>query len=73
MDMSLVHQVWHLAQHNERGKKTRQTEEKVRRQHQGMNRPGVCQVSEGSGEQRKMEETDFEVICGAAATLAVKG
>ena len=35
----------------------RQTEEEVGRGHQGMYRPGVCQVQEGSGEQRKMEET----------------
>ena len=32
------------------GEKTRQTEEEVGRQHQGMDRPGVRQVSEGSGE-----------------------
>ena len=31
----------------------------------GMARPGVCQVPEGSGEQRKIEETGGEVICGA--------
>ena len=31
----------HLARHSERGKKTRQIEEEVGRQHQGMNRPGV--------------------------------
>ena len=43
------------------------------RQYQGMDRPGVCQVSEGSGEQRKMEETVCEVIFGAPTTLAVKG
>ena len=47
----------HLARHSERGKKTRQTEEEVGRQHQGMDRPGVRQVPEGSGEQRKMEKT----------------
>ena len=29
-----------------------------------MDRPGVCQVPEGSGEQTKMEETGCEVICG---------
>ena len=62
----------HLARHNERGKKTRQTEEKVGRQHQGMDRPGVCQVPD-SGEQGKMEETGCEIICGAQTTLAVKG
>ena len=36
-------------------------------------RPGVRQVSEGSEEQRKMEETGCEIICGAPTTLAVKG
>ena len=40
---------------NERGKKTRQTEEAVGR-HLGMDRPGVRQVPEGSGEQAKMEK-----------------
>ena len=30
--------------------KTRQTEEEMGRQHQGMDRPGVRQVPEGSGE-----------------------
>ena len=63
----------HLARHSERGKKTKQTEEEVERQHQGMDGPGVHQVPEGSGEQGKMEETGCEVICGAPATLAVKG
>ena len=37
----------------------------VGRQHQGMGRPGVRQVPEGSGEQGKMEETGCEIICGA--------
>ena len=63
----------HLARHNVRGKKTRQTEEEVGRPHQGMNRPGVCQVPEGSEEQGKMEETGYEIICGTQMTLAVKG
>ena len=44
----------HLARHNERGKKTRQTGEEVGWQHQGMDRPGVRQVPEGSGKQGKM-------------------
>ena len=43
----------HLVGHSERGKKTRQTEEEVGRQHQGMDRPGVRQVPEGSREQEK--------------------
>ena len=63
----------HLARHSERAKKTRQTEEEVRRQHQGMDRPGVRQVPEGSGEHRKMEETGCEIICGAPMAVVVKG
>ena len=46
----------HLARHSERGKKTRQTEEEVGRQRQGMDRPGVRQVPEGSGEQGKWKK-----------------
>ena len=55
------------------GKITRQTEEEVGRQHQWMDRPGVRKIPEGSGELGKMEETGCEIICGAPATLAVKG
>ena len=61
----------HLARHSERGKKTRQTEEAVGRQKQGMDRPELRQVPEGSGELGKMKETGCEIICGAATTLAV--
>ena len=43
------------------------------RQPQGMDRPGVRQVPEGSGEQGKMETTGFKTICGAPTTFAVKG
>ena len=63
----------HLARYSERGKKARQTEEEVGRQHQGMDRPRVRQVPEGSGEQGKVEETGCEIICGAPTNLAVKG
>ena len=63
----------HLARHGGRRKKKRQIKEEVGRQYQGMNGPGVRQVPEGSGEQRKMEKTGFEVIHGALTTLAVKG
>ena len=62
----------HLARHSDGGKKTRQTEEEVGRQHQGMDRPGVCRVPKGSGEQGKMEETGCAIICGGLTTLAVK-
>ena len=61
----------HFARHSERGKKTKRTKEEVGRQHQGMDRPGVRQVPEGSGEQRKMKETGYEIIFGAPTTLAV--
>ena len=55
-------------------KKTRQAEEEVGRQHQGMDRPGVRQGPEGSGEQeKKMEKTGCKIICGAPTTFAVKG
>ena len=63
----------HLATHSERGKKKRQTEKEVGKQHQGMDRPGVRQLPEGSGEQRKMEETGCEVMCGAPTAHVVKG
>ena len=46
----------HLARHSERGKKTRQTEEEVERQHQGTVRPGVWQVPEDHGEQGKWRQ-----------------
>ena len=45
-----------ILQDSEREKKTRQTEEAVGRQHQGMDSPGVRRVPESSGGQRKMEE-----------------
>ena len=38
-----------------------------------MDRPVVRQVPEGSGEQGKMEETGYEIICGAPTTITVKG
>ena len=63
----------HLERYSERGKKTKQADEEVRRQHQGIDKPGVRQVPEGSGEQGKMEETGCKTICGAPTTLAVKG
>ena len=63
----------HLARYSERGKKTRQTEEEVGRQHQGMDRPGLRQVPEDSGKQGKMEETGCEITCGAPVTLTIRG
>ena len=48
-------------------------EEEVGRQHQRVDRPGVRQVPEGSGEQEKMEKTGCRIICGAPTTFSVKG
>ena len=64
---------YNLSRHSEREKKTRQTEEEVERQHQGMDRPGIRYVPDGSGEQRKMGGIGCEIICGAPTTRAVKG
>ena len=47
----------HLARHSERGKKTRQTEREVGKQHREMDRPGVCQVPEGKS-QRAVENRE---------------
>ena len=57
---------------SERGKKTRQTEEEVGRQHQEMDSPGARQVQAGSGEQWEKEKTGCEII-SCAPTLVVKG
>ena len=38
-----------------------------------MDRPRVRLDPEGSGEQRKIEDTGFEVTCGDPTTPAVKG
>ena len=75
MVVSPVHQVWPkpFCKAQWTGKETRQTEEEVGRQHQGMDRPGALQVPEGSGERGKMEESGCESICGAPTTLAVEG
>ena len=61
-----------FARLSEMGKETRQSEKEVGRKHRGMDRSGVRQVPEGSKEQGKMEETCFEIICGAPTTLVVK-
>ena len=36
-----------------------------------MDRLGIRQVTDGSGEQGKTEETGCEIICGAPTTLAI--
>ena len=60
----------YLAKHSERGKKTRQTEEEVGRQHHGMDRPGSCFPFIRSGQnhlvrhserRKKTRQTEEEV------------
>ena len=74
MVMSPVHQVWPKPSRKAqwKGEESRQTQEEVRRPHQGMDKPGGRQALEGSGERGKMEETGCETICVAPVTLAVK-
>ena len=62
IDMSLVHQVWAKpsCKTQWKGKKTRQIEKGVEKQHREMDRPGFREVRDGGGEQRKMEETGCE-------------
>ena len=57
----------HIARHRKRGKKTRQTEKEEGRHHKRMDRPGIRQFQEGSGEQKKkkMEEIGCDVTCVA--------
>ena len=62
----------HLAKQSRRRRRSRETKEEGGRQHQGMHRPGIRQVPEGSREQRKMEKTGCEVICDAPKIPAVK-
>ena len=53
----------HVSRSSDRARTILQgTVEAERRRHQGMDRPGVHQVPEGSGEQGKMEETGCEII-----------
>ena len=74
MDMSPVHQVWQKPSCKAqcKGEEDKADGKRGERQHQGIDRPGVPQVPEDSGEQRKMEETGCEVICGAQTIPAVK-
>ena len=66
MDMSPIHQVRPNPSSKAQWKgEESQVARKEMGRHQGIDRPGVCQVPEGSGEQTKMEETGCEVICGA--------
>ena len=62
-----------LARHSDRWKKTRKTKDEMETTNQGMDRPRARRVPKGGGEQRKMEESGCEVICGTPTTLAVKG
>ena len=54
----------HLTRHSEGGKKTRQTEEKLGRQHRGI---------ESLGFHQSQSDTGCDVICSALTTVAAKG
>ena len=75
MDLSLVYQVRPKssckAQWN--GEEDKADRKRGGIQHQKMDGSAVQQVPVGSGEQRKMEETGCEIICGAPITPLVKG
>ena len=58
---------------SERSKKERKTEEKMGRQHQGMDGNGVWRFPEGSGRQGRVERYCCNVIRGAPTTSEVKG
>ena len=74
MDMPSVHQVWPKPYCKTQWQREEDKEPKeLGRQHEGMDRPGDRQVSGGSGEERKEEESGREVIRGAPTTPAVKG
>ena len=69
--MSLVHQVWPEPSSKAQWKgEEDEADRKKRREDNIREWTGKFQVPEGSGEQRKMEETGREVICGAPTTLA---
>ena len=75
MDMSPVHKVWQepscIAQR--KGEEDKADRKRGGRTKLGNEKAWIRQVPEGSGEQRKMEETGCEVICGASTTHAVEG
>ena len=70
---SLLGQARTILQGTINGGRRQGRQEEVGRKHQEMDRPGVLQVQEGSEEQRKLEETVCEVICGAPTTFVEKG
>ena len=75
MVMSPFHQVWPKPSCKTQSKGEEDKADKGRggKTNQGMNRPGVHQVTQGSGEQGKMKETGCKIIYGAPTTLVVKG
>ena len=62
----------HLAMHSEKGEEDMADRRRDVKTTSGNGQAWNCQVPEGWGEQRKVEETSCEIICGAQTTLAVK-
>ena len=76
MVMSHVHQVWQKSPCKAQWKGEEDKADRGRgvKTTSGNGQAWVRQVQEGSAEQeKKMEETGCEIICGAPTTLAVKG
>ena len=75
MVMSPIHQVWPKpsCKAQWKGEEDKADKGRVGKTASGMDRPGVHQVTEGSGERGKMEETGCKIISGAPNTLVVKG
>ena len=75
--MSPVHQVWTEPSWKAqwKGEEDMADTGRAGRQHQGMDRLGLHQLPDGSGEQGEMkkEKTGCKIICGAITTLGVKG
>ena len=63
----------HFERHSERGKKTRQTEEEVGSQHQGMRGLEFAKSQRAVENRGKWWKLVAKIICGALTTLAVKG
>ena len=63
----------HLARHSERGKKTKQTEERWEDSTREWTGLEVAKSKRAVKNREKTEETGCIIICGGPTTLAVKG
>ena len=75
MVMSPVHQIWPkpFCKAQLKGEEDKADRGRGGKTTSGNREAWSSPVPEGSGKQRRMEETGCEIICGAPTTLAVKG